>query len=151
MVLTFPSLFGTAFVSAGKTRAVEKAPDNAPPDPFTLSSSPSYASTLGSTIATSFSSIADIVKTPEAPKGFEAAKFPSLAERVSTKLRVAMKPLARSSAARPAAPPAPVPATVLFDFDEDGKADIGRWQGSNTEFKVRNSSDGGYTTATIGS
>jgi hypothetical protein len=62
-----------------------------------------------------------------------------------------MKPLARSSAARPAAPPAPVPATVLFDFDEDGKADIGRWQGSNTEFKVRNSSDGGYTTATIGS
>lgn len=59
--------------------------------------------------------------------------------------------LAMFTAKKSAIPAPPPSGTVLFDFDEDGKSDIGRWQGSNTEFKVRNSSNGSYTTATIGS
>ncbi|MBX3292715.1 MAG: VCBS repeat-containing protein [Acidobacteria bacterium] len=43
------------------------------------------------------------------------------------------------------------PASVSFDFDGDGKADIGTWRGSSTEFKVRKSSNGSYQTASIGS
>ena len=46
---------------------------------------------------------------------------------------------------------APPPAgSVTFDFDGDGKADIGRWKSSTIEFKVKNSNGGSYTTTTIG-
>jgi len=41
--------------------------------------------------------------------------------------------------------------TVQFDFDGDGKADVGRWHSSNTEFKVQNSNGGSFLTTTIGS
>lgn len=40
---------------------------------------------------------------------------------------------------------------VPFDFDGDGKTDIGRWHGANTEYKVWNSSTSTFTTTTIGS
>ncbi|MGB7201465.1 MAG: VCBS repeat-containing protein [Pyrinomonadaceae bacterium] len=50
----------------------------------------------------------------------------------------------------PPAPPPP-PGEVKYDFDGDGKADIGRWRGVATEFKVKNSNGGSYTTTAIGS
>ena len=40
---------------------------------------------------------------------------------------------------------------MRYDFDGDGKADIGRWRTANREFKVRNSGTGTYTTTIIGS
>ena len=61
-----------------------------------------------------------------------------------------LKPSTNDTSSFEPPPPAPA-ATVSFDFDGDSKADIGRWHGSNTEFKVRNSSGGLYSTATIGS
>ncbi|MGB7209951.1 MAG: VCBS repeat-containing protein, partial [Pyrinomonadaceae bacterium] len=46
---------------------------------------------------------------------------------------------------------APPPAgSVRFDFDGDGKADIGRWHATTTEFKVKNSLTGTFTTNIIG-
>jgi YD repeat-containing protein len=39
---------------------------------------------------------------------------------------------------------------VRFDFDGDLKADIGRWHATTTEFKVKNSFNGTFTTNTIG-
>lgn len=48
--------------------------------------------------------------------------------------------------------PAPPPAgDVEFDFDGDNKADIGRWRGVVTEFKVKNSGSSGYSTYSLGS
>ncbi len=41
----------------------------------------------------------------------------------------------------------PQPSSVVdFDFDNDGKTDIGRWHSTNTEFKVKNSNGGSYST-----
>jgi YD repeat-containing protein len=44
----------------------------------------------------------------------------------------------------------PPPGSVRFDFDGDGKADIGRWHATTTEFKVKNSFNGTFTTSMIG-
>ena len=44
----------------------------------------------------------------------------------------------------------PPAASVTFDFDGDGRADIGRWKSGNAEFKIKNSNGGSYTTTIIG-
>jgi len=49
----------------------------------------------------------------------------------------------------PRAPIAPSGA-VPFDFDGDGKTDIGRWHGASTEYKVWKSGSSEYQTTTIG-
>ena len=48
-------------------------------------------------------------------------------------------------------PPMLAAGSVKFDFDGDGKADIARWQVASTEWKVKNSSNGSYSTNSIGS
>jgi len=42
------------------------------------------------------------------------------------------------------APPPSAYPNIAYDFDGDGKADIGRWHGANTEFKVRETDSGNY-------
>jgi len=42
-------------------------------------------------------------------------------------------------------------SSVEFDFDGDGKADIGRWQISSNKFKVRYADDGAYDEYSVGS
>ncbi len=59
-------------------------------------------------------------------------------------------PLEAIAVAAPAAPPAPPSGPVDFDFDGDGKSDIGRWHPATSEFKVRNSNGGSFLTYTIG-
>lgn len=49
-----------------------------------------------------------------------------------------------------ASPPLP-PAIVDFDFDGDGKADVGRWNNSLADFRIRKSSDGSSITYAVGS
>lgn len=50
------------------------------------------------------------------------------------------------------APPLVLPAGVTdFDFDGDGKSDIGRWHAGSTQFKVRFTDDGTTASSTIGS
>ncbi|MGB7208366.1 MAG: VCBS repeat-containing protein [Pyrinomonadaceae bacterium] len=53
-----------------------------------------------------------------------------------------------SALAEAALPPPTGP--VYFDFDGDGKTDIGRWHPATTEFKVKNSNGGSFSTFTIG-
>ncbi|PYT01176.1 MAG: hypothetical protein DMF63_04305 [Acidobacteria bacterium] len=46
---------------------------------------------------------------------------------------------------------APQPSSVVdFDFDNDGKADIGRWHSANSELKVKNSNGGSESFFTVG-
>ena len=40
--------------------------------------------------------------------------------------------------------------SVKFDFDGDGRADVARWQAASTEWKVKNSLTGTYSTNLIG-
>ncbi len=65
------------------------------------------------------------------------------------------QPVSRPVEADPNAmspPPPPQPAaSVDFDFDGDGKADVGRRHPSNSEWKIKNSNGGSYTTTTLGS
>lgn len=53
---------------------------------------------------------------------------------------------------RVVAPPAPIAPSgaVPFDFDGDGKTDIGRWHSASTEYKVWKSGSSEYQTTTIG-
>jgi hypothetical protein len=48
-------------------------------------------------------------------------------------------------------PPPPPPGAVLYDYDGDGKADVGRWHTANTEFRVKKSTGGSDAVFTLGS
>jgi hypothetical protein len=89
------------------------------------------------------------------PVGFENARIPSLGERLTSYARSMLALLAPSKSAlrnpQSAIAAPPPTGTVLFDFDGDAKADIGRWHASNTEFRVRNSGSATYSTHSIGS
>lgn len=73
--------------------------------------------------------------------GLAVAAFERAAERV----------LEPPVVAALAIPPMPPSGPVDFDFDYDGKSDIARWHPATSEFKVKNSSSGGYSSYTIGS
>jgi YD repeat-containing protein len=51
----------------------------------------------------------------------------------------------------PSAPLTQPTANVDFDFDNDGKTDISRWQSSSQEWRLKNSSGGSVTNINIGS
>jgi hypothetical protein len=92
------------------------------------------------------------LETPAIPDGFAAAKAPNLGEKVSSGIAPVLAFFTASKNTTEVPPPvAPPTGTVLFDFDGDGAADIGRWHSANTEFKVRKSSDGSHVSHTIGS
>ncbi len=75
--------------------------------------------------------------------------FVSYVDRVETAEKSA-EPV--GSEAKPEPPLMTAPAgAVLFDFDGDGKTDIGRWHGANTEYKVWKSGASSFLTETIGS
>ncbi|HKP70908.1 MAG TPA: VCBS repeat-containing protein, partial [Pyrinomonadaceae bacterium] len=80
---------------------------------------------------------------PSVPSGLESAKLPTFGERTFaffSPLLAFLKPSA-VPVTTTAAPPQPT-SVVDFDFDNDGKADIGRWRVASTDFKIRNSSSG---------
>lgn len=78
-----------------------------------------------------------------------AVGYFSSASKVETAETVT-PPTRAERAIAPRAPIAPSGA-VPFDFDGDGKTDIGRWHGASTEFKVWKSGSSSYQTTTIGS
>lgn len=58
--------------------------------------------------------------------------------------------LAKLTAPETAAALPPSAAEVDFDFDGDGKADIGRWNSNGTDFRIRNSSNGSTSAYSMG-
>ncbi|MEP7149084.1 MAG: VCBS repeat-containing protein [Acidobacteriota bacterium] len=126
------------------------APITAPPEPF-LIYSPSFSmSGILASVTNTGARFATVVRGPEVPAGLENAKIPT---RFESAYNSVSSVLAVANPSANAAPPAPSqPASVVdFDFDNDGKTDIGRWHSTNAEFKVKNSNGGSDSVFTIGS
>lgn len=123
------------------------APISLPPESFIVSgnsfSIDSITSVFGSFLSFSNKTISGLFDKPKVPAGLEQAEnqltpAASLtAENLNSENNTALPPLPAGS--------------VRFDFDGDGKADLGRWKSSAAEWKVKNSSSGNFTTTTIGS
>ncbi len=156
------------------------APISAPPESFTLSSpnylSPAAAvaasapvMALGAFVSNGYSSVAGYFTAPSIPSGFALAQpsspfvasVSSIASSVSGFFGLAaLTSRSVNTVRNNAASSAPVAlpnallsqplGSVLFDFDGDGLADVARWHPSTKEWKVKRSSDGAYTTQTIG-
>src|SRR5687768_683048 len=151
-ILGMPSVFIGPATRVNATPQNIHAPVSAPPEPFVVHNTWRFT-----TLATSwFSSLTARVASlayPALPEGLGAARMPDLGEHVLgfiAPLFAFAKPLSSSSTTT-TAPPPPQPSSVVdFDFDNDGKADIGRWHSANAEFKVKNSNGGSYSDFILG-
>ena len=138
-------------------RANAYAPVSTPPEPFVVGRSVSVVPAVVGFVSSSVASLGSVFQAPKVPEGLSVPPPPSLTERaingLDSLLLAFVAPSTRSnSKSEPMPQPMPTPSgAVPFDFDYDGKADIGRWQGSTTEFKVKHSNGGSYSTASIGS
>jgi hypothetical protein len=140
---------------------IQTAPISAPPEPFVVGSA---QSTVSSSIISSLSSVKDYFSTPQLPEGFEIAKVPTASERMVSSLGTTFgsifgisnsasstSTLSSNNTASTNMLFGQLSGAVDFDFDGDSKADIARWHASNTEWKIKKSSNGNYQTVTIGS
>lgn len=141
-ILGFPALFGKPYNIQASSGSVP-APYSAPPEVFVTVNQSRFAGLFSTIIGKASDAVASL-KPNAVPAGLENAKLPTMTERMMSKVVLA------GPAKLPPTPPQPT-SVVDFDFDGDGKADIGRWHGSNTEFKVRNSNGGSFSTFTVGS
>jgi hypothetical protein len=144
------------------------APISAPPEPFVLSSTTnaissdalSSVTSFGSLVANGYTSVLGFFTAPQIPAEFVGATavspFSTYLSSASLSISSSVSSLGSFFGfAEPAAPAAMLlsqpRANVQFDFDGDGKADIGRFHRANAEWKVRLSSNGAYGAAIVGS
>jgi hypothetical protein len=135
-------------VRAEVAPSTSTAPVSAPPEPFIIGTSEPSPVFL----APYLTAIGDFFSTSKLPEGFEMAKVPTFGDKISSYFGSFLglfTGLTKSPATEAPAPPPAAP--VDFDFDNDGKSDIGRWHATTSEFKVKKSSDGNYLTYTLGS
>lgn len=139
-------LFQPIYNASANTLPIPQAPSivSVPPEAFIVPGNNSLSSSIttafGSLLSFSNKTISRVLENPKVPTGLEQPeKQPTLAESLS----------AENTNANPLAP-LPL-GSVRFDFDGDSKADLARWKSSATEWKVKNSSNGNFTTTTIGS
>ncbi len=139
----------------------------------------STAASLNASIDGASTQVINFFKAPEPPPGFEMAKTASPASQmlasslssISTSIGSLFGFFKDASSAAKdsesneetnneseavstsAAPPLPAQplGIVTFDFDDDGKADIGRWNKASSEWKVLMSSNNSLQTETVGS
>lgn len=152
-------LFGPGHKVSGQTINPDQksAPISAPPEPFAIASS-YLPDPVISYLSEKTESIRAFFTVPPAPEGFDIIKpkagsevlFSALASSFGSFLGLSDSSSNPPSGENNLVFTLPV-GTVRFDFDGDGHADIGRWHASNTEWKVKNSSNGNLTTTTIGS
>ncbi|MEP7148674.1 MAG: VCBS repeat-containing protein [Acidobacteriota bacterium] len=154
------------------------APISAPPEPFAIHSAPRSSDFVLSALGY-LSRAFETLSASELPHGLEAGKLPTFSDRIynatTTTLVLSVPPAPllpeegwprfadgvvgvaggrdreRAFFETEALPPPPQPSSVVdFDFDNDGKADIGRWHSANAELKVRNSNGGSYSEFIVG-
>jgi hypothetical protein len=146
------------------------APIAAPPEPFILSSSNTLSGSVSTTIATSVSSVSNLVvrghsyaagffNTPPVPEGLspELAKpvspFSAAVSSIESSVDSAYNlivPTAKAESTAAAVLTTPGASSVSFDFDGDGYADAARWQPATGEWKIKNSIGNNITTVQVG-
>ncbi len=137
VALLSPAFFilfsGTAEASGRKPRKSAAAPPSAPPEPFIIGAQRSNP-----------------ILTILAVEAFASIKTSVLAM-----FAAAPKAETRVVASVPdqtEVPPPPQPASIVdFDFDNDGKTDIGRWKPGTSEFEIDPSGGGSNLVYDIGS
>jgi YD repeat-containing protein len=141
----------------------QPAPVTAPPEPYIFSSGSNSLNAepvfnaIGNTLSNGYSKAAAFVSGPTTPEGLGAATPPPTAsERFLDFIDslITTKTEAKESAptkSNPALLPTTCSPRRLFDFDNDCKADIGRWQSNSYQYKVYNSSNSTFTELNLGS
>jgi YD repeat-containing protein len=167
-LLLFNPIWQTQAQTRSNLSIRQAAPVSAPPEPFIVGSA---QSTVSLSIISSLSSVKDYFSTPPLPEGFEIVKVPTTGERIASSLGKTFgsifgvssssstkevnpsisSNLSSSNAAQTNLQCGQSSGAVDFDFDGDGCADIARWHASNTEYKIKKSSDGNYQTVSLGS
>jgi len=157
LILAFiiPGFFisDTYKASAKNISIASAAPISAPPEPFGVEGGDAgrgecVSSSVGCGIGTRATAwVSAFFVTPP-------VTAPSFSENLPASFGSLLSffvPASKSEASAEEAAPLPTTtADVDFDFDGDGKADLGRWQASTTEFKIKNSNGGSFSTHTIG-
>jgi YD repeat-containing protein len=121
---------------------------------------------LNAYVSNGYSSVSSYFTAPSMPNGFALAQpsspfassvssvissFGSFLGLTVSSAESANAVAAGSAAIAPSAAMVSQPAgSVWFDFDGDGKADVGRWHPSTKEWKIKQSSNGAYLTQTSG-
>ncbi|MEQ1762142.1 MAG: hypothetical protein ABL984_03245 [Pyrinomonadaceae bacterium] len=143
MIIPLVFIGSTDRTSAKGERTVEPAPDNAPPQPYSIGKGQSRASQL---IESTRRQINEVLSPRELPEEFKIAKRPTFGERLWEKIGPAL-PLTAATAIKSDAPPAPTqpPGTVDFDYDEDAKSDVSRWDPVSKVFQITYSGGGGIS------
>ncbi|MEP6848607.1 MAG: VCBS repeat-containing protein, partial [Acidobacteriota bacterium] len=134
-----------------RTVAPYAAPISAPPQPFHVGTEATTSPLLAFN-ASVVSEVASLFAVKELPPEFAIGHLPTISDKVisaSSSLLGSIVPAITSKKAP--APPTPSVGPVNFDFDNDGKADFGRWHAATNEFKVIGSTSGTLTYSVGGS
>lgn len=143
-------MFGPVRAASARSLNTERPPITAPPEPFVVGGTTALISTTMAGYMTVFGKILSGAIIGTSPEGIAVPDPPTFTASVISEfgsLLAFVSPTAKAAEPAMTAPS----GTVGYDFDNDDKADIGRWHSANTEFKVKNSSSGSYSTVTIGS
>ncbi|MEP6848877.1 MAG: VCBS repeat-containing protein, partial [Acidobacteriota bacterium] len=136
-----------------QARAMESTPPpiSAPPQPFHVGSEES-TSPMFAFNASVVSGVASLFAAKPLPPEFAIGHLPTFSDKVISVYGSALGLIAPAIRSRKApAPPTPSVGPVNFDFDNDGKADFGRWHAVTNEFKVIGSTSGTLTYSVGGS
>lgn len=139
-------LFQPFYKISAKTLPIPQTPAviSAPPEAFIISDGNSLSSQMTSAFGSLFpfanKTVSRLFDKPQIPAGLEQPENQLIPAQSS--------PSENNNSNLFYTLPA---GSVRFDFDGDGKADIARWHASNTEWKIKKSSNGSYQTETIGS
>ena len=157
--LLLPLVFIGNFNSVSAQSSSSTAPISAPPIAYSFGSNTSIFSPVLA-VSNTFSSVASYVSAPQLPEGFEVAQtssplytdisssVASVSSSLGSVLGFVVNSSTESSSNLMANGGFPSGASP-FDFDDDNKADVSRWNPSSGEWKVKDNL-GNLTTETLG-
>jgi hypothetical protein len=127
------------------------------PTSFNTTASPSGSISPAVIVSTVLSIFPDLLKGDEVPPEFKTARSASFSSRLVEGISSIMAFAAPHLRSRSMVQPRPRPGAVNvagnvgFDFDGDGKADIGRYHPADHHFDIKKSSDSSLLTVSLGS